>query len=709
MNVRETFVDREPVENADWGYARNCRVLLRRPSCEFSQSVFSVEVNGLTVPNRDYAFEGFSAEVGGENWKFLDALPFALYDAGGEKIFLKPLRARIFPWKAQYFYEAGESVLCVEYYLFSAVPRMLTICFSLDSRRGRRTVLVKPFADIRHMYAASAPAEHSSFEEGGRLMIERSGCRLVLASPNVLRAVALKAAQQWFYKLGDGRRCFDGAVRFAGEERTLFVAGELELDLSSGSARLFAFVDNAGGKKAAVEVVGADERRELLRLGRYAKAFSPQVSEAERTWGRGAAVALQGRLLCLLDKFGWRAGGQEFPDAGAYWFRNAWFRDAFEGINTNFGVYYLCRKRALRSMLLAALELEKNGLVPTKFSEHAGGLPAYNSLDATLLVYLAALKFLRRQRDRELLESLRRHARATISSFAEGKALVFMDEKGLLKCPANFGWIDSMRSLQVGGEQAVFPSRVSEECVSRALAEFGGNAKKLCAALNAPVHYLAECNALWLAFLREVLEFVPEDDLPQVKSIVEGVEANYKQFFVLPNGFVAHDVCEGVKAADESSAGLVSMALLPNLFSGAEVEKALSIAEEKIFVRRGERLFGVLCRNRGKRIFLGDEEYHGAVVWPRDSPYLLSLLERLGKTELAEQLILSNLEHQQSEAAVFFNSELFSLPEGVNPSPGSESSFPVPVKNPCQYWSQWTQPILEFLDKRRNKFGAKGL
>ncbi|MEW5955171.1 MAG: amylo-alpha-1,6-glucosidase [Candidatus Micrarchaeota archaeon] len=708
MNVREIFVDKEPVENPDWGCARNCRVLLRRPSCEFSQSVFSTEVNGLTAPNRDYAYEGFSAEVGGENWRLLDSLPFALYGPAGEKIFLKPLRVRVFPWKAQYFYEAGKSVLCAEYYLFTAVPRLLTVSFSLDpAPKERRTVLLRPLADVRHMYAASTPFAHSSFEEAGRLVVEKDGCRLVLSSPNVLRAVASKAVQQWFYKLGDGGRRFDGGLRFAGEERQLFVAGELELYLTNGGGRLFASVDNRRKKRTSVEVVNADERRELLRLGRYAKAFSPQAAEAERKWGRAAAVALEGRLLCLLDKFGWNAGGKEFPDAGAYWFRNAWFRDALEGINIDFGVYHSCRKRALRAMVLAALELEKNGLVPNKLPERAGEALAYNSLDATLLAYLAALKLLRRGRDREVLESLRKHARATISSFAKGSAGVFMDEKGLLRCPAGFGWMDSMRSLQVGAERVTFPARVSDDCVSRAFAEFGGNAQKLSASLNAPDHYLAECNALWLAFLRELLDFVSEDDLPQVGEIVEGVEANYKQFFVLPNGFVAHDVCGGARAGDESSAGLVSMALLPSLFSDAEVEKALSVAEERLFVRRGERLFGVLCRNWGQRIFLADAEYHGAVVWPRDSPYLLALLERLGRTELAEQLVLSNLEHQQSEAAVFFNSELFSLAEGANPSPGVESAFPVPVKNPCQYRSQWTQPMLDFIDRQRRPAGRE--
>ncbi|NYZ75139.1 hypothetical protein H0O03_02650, partial [Candidatus Micrarchaeota archaeon] len=632
-----------------------------------------------------------------------DSLPFALYGDGGKRISLKPARVKVFPWAAKYFYEAGEGELCVEYYLFSAAPRTLGVFFSLTGS-GRRSVLVKPLVDLRHMYADSVPEAHSSFEENNCLVAEKEGCRIVFSSPSVLRAAASSNVREWFYKLGDGSRRVDGgALRFAGSARRVFAAGEIELDLESGCATLFASASNSSPKKkraASFEVASADERRELLRLGRYAKAFEPKFAAAEARWGHGAAVALEGRFLCLLDKFEWGDAG--FPDAGAFWFRNAWFRDAFEGINTNFSLYFACRKRALRNMILDALALEKNGLIPNKFSERSGEAAAYNSLDATLLAYLAALKFLHLGRDREVLESLRKHARSTISSFAKGSANVFLDEKGLLRCPANFGWIDSMRRLRVGSEQAMVPSRVPEECVSRASAEFGGNAQKVYAALNAPAYYLVECNALWLAFLKELLNFASDDDLPQVAEIVERVEANYKEFFMLPNGFLSHCVCSGSKPVEESSAALVAMALLPDSFSGGEVKKALDVASEKLFVRRGDKLFGVLCRNSRQRTFFGDEEYHGAVVWPRDSPYLLSLLERVDEKQLAEQLVLSALEHQQSEAAVFFNSELFSLAEGPNPSPGAESAFPVPVKNPGQYWSQWTQPMFEFIDKKRS-------
>ena len=74
--TRSPFQDFEydPIENPDWGFARNVRAALLTPSAEWVQSVcsFPFEVNGKTfiAPNRDYPYEGLVAYHAGENWKF---------------------------------------------------------------------------------------------------------------------------------------------------------------------------------------------------------------------------------------------------------------------------------------------------------------------------------------------------------------------------------------------------------------------------------------------------------------------------------------------------------------------------------------------------------------------------------------------------------------------------------------------------------------
>jgi glycogen debranching enzyme len=95
----------------------------------------------------------------------------------------------------------------------------------------------------------------------------------------------------------------------------------------------------------------------------------------------------------------------------------------------------------------------------------------------------------------------------------------------------------------------------------------------------------------------------------------------------------------------------------------------------------------MLVKKSSKRTYYGDAEYHEAVVWPRDTSYLLRLLRYAGAPEkgTVEGLLRSNLNHQMNEGFVFYNSELFSPDSGAM----------VPVKNPIQFWSQWVDPYID--------------
>jgi len=115
---------------------------------------------------------------------------------------------------------------------------------------------------------------------------------------------------------------------------------------------------------------------------------------------------------------------------------------------------------------------------------------------------------------------------------------------------------------------------------------------------------------------------------------------------------------------------------------------------EKLLVRRNGKVFGVLCRNTRDRIYYNDYQYHGSVVWPRDTPYLIKYLKIIGKADLVNEILESNLDHQMNEGAIFYSNELFSLPEGKNPNPTDMSNNPVPVKNPIQLWSHFCDDYL---------------
>ncbi|HEY9856503.1 MAG TPA: hypothetical protein V6D05_12250, partial [Stenomitos sp.] len=75
------------------------------------------------------------------------------------------------------------------------------------------------------------------------------------------------------------------------------------------------------------------------------------------------------------------------------------------------------------------------------------------------------------------------------------------------------------------------------------------------------------------------------------------------------------------------------------------------------------------------------------------------LLTDLDMPAEGQELLASALEHQQREGVLFYNHELFSLPDGsMDERRRSTGQWLVPVKNPMQWWSQWCDPFLQRAD-----------
>jgi hypothetical protein len=143
-------------------------------------------------------------------------------------------------------------------------------------------------------------------------------------------------------------------------------------------------------------------------------------------------------------------------------------------------------------------------------------------------------------------------------------------------------------------------------------------------------------------------------------------------------------------------------------FSRSEVNRLWGIIQDHLIVNRnlrclgdGRYSFGMLVKE-GNDPYLGDAEYHSSVVWPRDTPYLIALMEMVGEDPTG--ILLNNLDHMVSEGMIGYCGEIFSLPVGNNPTPTPGSSNPVPVKNPAQYWSHWCDPYLKHLKKLSIEF-----
>jgi len=222
--------------------------------------------------------------------------------------------------------------------------------------------------------------------------------------------------------------------------------------------------------------------------------------------------------------------------------------------------------------------------------------------------------------------------------------------------------------------------------------------------LNKPKYFLPEINAEWIKMLRSCVNMCLANSNPEnenkkenFSSLLENAIINFKKVFWDAEENILYNIVtmEGKKDKTSGSPTVVAFSLLldENIFSQSEIKEFVKGVKENLLVERHGLPFGILVKKSPKRTYYGDEEYHEAVVWPRDTPYLIRILRAAGEVEkeTVEGIQRSNLEHQMNEGFVFYNSELFSPDNGEM----------VPVKNPVQFWSQWVDPYL-FLENPKS-------
>ncbi|MEK6953780.1 MAG: amylo-alpha-1,6-glucosidase [Candidatus Micrarchaeota archaeon] len=699
MNPKNLFIDLDPKENPDFGFARSVRSILRNSHSEFSQSAASVALGEYTIPNRDYPYEGFCAILGKENWKLLDGVAFRIKN-GGVTLLAIPKNVRIFPWKALYTYsltggfkeELSGALLEVEYYLYrsSKLP-MLEITYSVSGIHGKGlSIDLLALFDIRHMYAPSDPSGYKISEIHQGLAVERKGKGMVLHSKNFTSFSQAPNHQHWFYKLGSGsRHIAQGQLKFQGEERTLFIPGTISLLMPKGCAAISFYPSSNKKNSPSKELKAHDEKKIIAKVSRLEKTFLRPLRK-KSALSQSAHRDILGRLYGLLEAFEFANGDVVAPDAGAFWFRNIWFRDALLGIYENFDIFHKMKRLQVRNFLLAAISMQREGIIPNKLAEKGGENTDYSSADATLLCLLCGVSYLRHSDDKVFSRKFREFARSFLQSLSKGSLRL---ENYLLACPANYSWIDSRKHAEHFGRGILLPCRLPERWIEKHLRE-SQNFEEFKGWALGPNYYLVEINALWIRFLRDFNSLYPSQEFSAMEA---AASLNFKSFFF------SDKACDMVDLSFEKSdlqcsASIYSAALVPELFSDGEISKLISKFETSLVYRK-RLLFGILVRNSKNRIFLGDEQYHEAVIWPRESPALFRLLTRI-KDSRAPEILESNLKHQMEEGAMFYSHELFALPEGENYAPNADLLSPVPVRNPAQFWSQWVWPYLEFYDEK---------
>ena len=668
--------------------ARTRHVILKRPQASWSQSVFSVNLGEKIVPNRDYPYEGLSVLFNGENYHFLDGLAMGVKQ-GDDYLKLAATQVTASPWLASFLYktEAGRHALNAQYYLMNAGSAQdgITACVLVESNAAAK-VVIEPLVDIRHMYEPSRPDEHVCTALSNGLQITCAKNSVSIVTPNDCIIRTGRRSIEWRYKLGSGfRERSAGGVTFKDERRSLFIPGELELSMDDTNTALLVISCSDSGSELrkgcnAAMIWQADAAAEQQRAERIVRALDRA----------GANPAVRFRALAL-DRFGMYANNAFFYEAGDFWFRTPWFRDIFEGIINNIETLIrIGQAEALRTMIRQAfMYQDDHGRIPNRLPARREQTVDFNSADATLLAYIAAGELLARSWDAGFASTVLQRAAYTISRFVTNDPNRFngppvLHPNGLLSVVPWHSWIDSRRMIELKGGKQTVSVRIPDSWLADLEDE---------TAVNKPLFYLPEINAQWITMLRHCLTIAHKIGTdPRAFSVhLEQAKSVYKTVFWDAAAHLLHNVVmiEGKKDMTSGSPAVVAMALLLDeaIFSPQEIAQFIVTTKEHLLVERQGRPFGILVKHSPKRIYYGDEEYHEAVVWPRDTPYLIRLLRWCGESEseLVRALLQSNLAHQMDEGFVFYNSELFSPDDGEM----------TPVKNPIQFWSQWVDPFLE--------------
>jgi glycogen debranching enzyme len=554
----------------------------------------------------------------------------------------------------------------------------------------------------------------------------------------------------WWYKCGTGERTERNddrgpATIFVGEHHEVAAFFNLEFTITrqrplaniyfSCSAttrgRTFSLADLRRLDTASLR----RDRRQLRSIERLVP-LGPNPEFRSRVLAR--IIGLTKFKICVRP-----SDGQNYvqvPYAGAWWFKTPWYRDIFEGILSNFRVFMSLEgeREAVRQVLLLAYSQQdtSTGLIPNRMSEFRGIWPTYNSVDSTLLFFMTGNRYVSETKDHVLARVLLSAAIITIRGLISRESEAAQEdgpprihsETGLLLTAPHHSWIDT-RSQHVDYAGLRFdrlPSRLGLPFVKDLYDAIGG--ESLVQTTSSPAFFLPEINAQWIVALGGLMELVElalshsgageypaMEDLRRLQATLQCFIARAKNsylsiFWAERSSFLFNAVYRDLDIRDnmKCEAAITATAMLgESVFAREQLQRIWQRASEVLLVSRyvGGRAmsFGVRTTRAEFRIFYGDHEYHGDVVWPRSTPYLITLLRMLDRKDSIRDLLANNLDHQMTEGAIFYNHEILARPSGKNiDADPSTSRNPVPVKNPIQFWSQWCDPFITFMEETAN-------
>jgi len=665
----EPLCEIDTFEDLDWDYARNKQVLLKDGLVEYSTSSFdapiATPVGVLHGGNRDFSWQGLLVgPIGDSIYKVLDAIYYKPLDSQE----LKPVRVVAGRNAARYSY-VDEQGRPYEVEISVRTKKDSCLVMALASRPS----IFAPLFAFYDMESSTRAAFRMALE-GGAMRVEPEGMPLKLLVKDFLSVTDINLELDWIYKLGDGFRTIrDGKVFFVRHVRR--VSAPVALTSKDGSISIEIPLDKLKFKRIDYKARGKLEalRKELSERARG--KIPPEVVNA--------IVLRVDRLL----SFGIPSGSILVPEAGSMWFRKVWARDLIEGLKWNLLTYAKVLNlsdwliRLVRDLISTAYDLRGLRVFVNKGDFVSGAVPQLISISAKLYELT---------HDKKLVKEASKLASATCKLLRSEEGFSGCKVRdGLVLSKANSSWMDVLYEV----EGAKWPLRLPWSWRTKFSSE--------------DLFALVEVNALFIEGLDSLFKAMRETGLKgseKIKELRDELVEGYKKWFYVADRLPPMTVEPSTGARDwtPSSASVAALALLKNLvYEANEISRAWEQIEEMIVKRKliclgsSWEVFGIVARKVEERPYLGDLEYHGPVVWPRDTPYLIEVMKCLGFD--AYGVLVNNLDHMISEGAIGYVSELFSLPVGLNPhESGERSRNPVPVKNYAQYWSHWCDPYIEY-------------
>lgn len=334
--------------------------------------------------------------------------------------------------------------------------------------------------------------------------------------------------------------------------------------------------------------------------------------------------------------------------AGYHWFAD-WGRDtmiAMRGLTIATG-----KQEISKSILKSYLESLNKGMLPNRFPDYSGDVVEYNTIDATLWLFISLYDYYLKFADDEFIELQLDKLKGILDQHLAGTRYnIHVTEEGFL----------------YGGEDGVqltwMDAKVDEEVITPRI--------------GCPV----EINALWYNALK-IYEFFckkcTKEFGVEYAKVVSKLEKNFVKMFSNSSGTL-YDVIIPGKSEDNSFRPnqIFAVSLPFTMLNKKQQKKIFEATREKLYTFYGLRTLAMEDPSF-EGVYFGDQQhrdqaYHQGTVWPfLLHEYFLAYIKIYGDGLKQRKTIFNELEqlrfHFYNDAGIQCISEIF---DGLNPEKG---------------------------------------